>query len=76
MSKYSYAWLSMCNNTFPNTPFELTLKKLKFGYLGDSVGNVLEYYTEENVYKKLISDTEQYYNYWDQQCRGELITYL
>ena len=51
----------------------LYIKIFKFGYLG---GNGWEYYSEENVYKKLISDTEQYYNYWDQQCRGELITYL
>ena len=35
------------------------------------MGNGLRFYTEENVYMELISDNEQNYSYWHQQCRGD-----
>ena len=49
--------------------YALLLWHSGFIILGNSVG--LKFYTDENAYLRLASDTiADNYAYWDQQCRG------
>ena len=46
-----------------------------FDFLGNTLANGLQFYTEENAYMVLLNDTKQNYSYWDQECRGDKFSF-